>query len=93
MIQEQMSYDFSSFNSVEEKEIFVKNLIKKQVELSQIFCLIYPSNQILCIHVELMICLYNSDFYKILFDRLNTAVSAVELAEILCKVLDKQFQN
>ena len=93
MIQEQMSYDFSSFNSVEEKEIFDKSLIKKQVELSQIFCLIYPSNQILGIHVELMICLYNSDFYKILFDRLNTAVSAVELAEIFCKVLDKQFQN
>ena len=29
MIQEETSYDFSSFNSVKEKEIFVKNLIKK----------------------------------------------------------------
>ena len=42
MAQNEILHDFSSFNSVEGKEIFLKNLIRKQLELSQICFLADP---------------------------------------------------
>ena len=77
MAQNEIICDFSIFNSVDEKEIFVKNLIRKQLELSQISFLANPTSEILCRHMQLMGHIYNSNFHKILSTRLNAPVSII----------------
>ena len=92
MAQNEILYNFSSFETIKEKEIFVKNLIKKQFELSQISFIAYPNNHILHLHMHLMMNTYNSNFYKILSTRLNSPVSVMQFATIFFQVLDEQLQ-
>ena len=42
MAQNQELYDFSGFYSLEEKEQFIKYIIRKQVELAHILLLLTP---------------------------------------------------
>ena len=92
MAQNEILHDFSSFNSVEEKEIFLKNLIRKQLELSKTCFLADPTSQNLHQHTQLMGQIYNSNFHKILASRLNTPVSINQFATIFSEVLDEQLE-
>ena len=93
MVQNEQLHVFSIFNSLEEKETFVKCIIWKQLDLSYISVAASPTNQILRQYLHLMQHIYDSNFYKILAGRLNTAVTVRQFAKIFAQVLDEQLDN
>ena len=64
MAQNQELYDFSDFNSLEEKEQFIKDVIRKQVGLAHISAAAHPTDRTL--HLHLMKRMHDSNFYKLL---------------------------
>ena len=66
MAQNQELYDFSSFNSLEEKENFIQDIIQKQVDLAHISVAAFSTDVILLNHLHLMININNSNFHKLL---------------------------
>ena len=54
MTQNQELYDFRSFNSSEEKENFIQDIIQKQVGLAHIFVTAFSTDVILLNHLHLM---------------------------------------
>ena len=69
----------------------MKNLIRKQLEISQICFLADPTSQILRQHTQLMGHIYNSDFHKTFSSRLNT-VSIIQFATIFSEVFGEQLE-
>ena len=49
MAENQELYDFSDFNSLEEKEQFIKGIIRKHVELANISAAAHPIDRTLFI--------------------------------------------
>ena len=66
MAQNQEIYDFSSFNLLEEKENFIKDIIQKQVDLAHTSVAAFSTDVILLNHFHLMRNINNSNFYKLL---------------------------
>ena len=66
MAQNQEIYDFSSFNLLEEKENFIKDIIQKQVDLAHTSVAAFSTDVILLNHLRLMRNINNSNFYKLL---------------------------
>ena len=54
MAQIQKLHDFSSFNSLEEKGKFIKDITQKQVDLAHISVAAFPTDVILLNHLHLM---------------------------------------
>ena len=66
MAQNQELYDFSSFNSLEKKENFIKDITQKQVDLAHISVAAFSTDVILLNHLHLMRNINNSNSYKLL---------------------------
>ena len=73
MAQNQELQDFSSSNSLEEKENFIKDIIQKQVDLAHMSVAAFPTNVILLNHLHLMRNINdskNDENKKVIFDLL-----------------------
>ena len=86
---DQTLYDFSSFNTITEKENFVKELIKKQVDLSERLCDVYSGNEVFDTHYILLLNIQNSNFYRVLSSSLTTQVTIDQSANIFVQVLEE----
>ena len=87
MAQNQELQDFSSFNSLEEKENFIKDIIQKQVDLAHMSVAAFPTNVILLNHLHLMRNINDSNFYKLLARRINGMITVRKFAEIFANLL------
>ena len=73
MAQNQELQDFSSSNSLEEKENFIKDIIQKQVDLAHMSVAAFSTNIILLNHLHLMRNINdskNDENKKVIFDLL-----------------------
>lgn len=86
---DQTLYDFGSFNTITEKENFVKELIKKQVDLSERLCDVYSGNEVFDAHYILLLNIQNSNFYRVLSSSLTTQVTIDQSANIFVQVLEE----
>ena len=86
MAQNQELQDFSSFNLLEEKENFIKD-IQKQVDLAHMSVAAFPTNVILLNHLHLMRNINDSNFYKLLARRINGMITVRKFAEIFTNLL------
>ena len=89
MAQNQELQDFSSFNSFEEKENFIKDIIQKPVDLAHISVAASPTNVILLNHLHLMRNINNSNFHKLLARCINGTITVRQFAEIFANLLDE----
>ena len=87
MAQNQELYDFRSFNSSEEKENFIQDIIEKQVGLAHISVAAFPTDVILLYHLHLMRNINDSNFYKVLVRCIIGTVTARQIAEIFANLL------
>ena len=62
MTQNQELYDIRSFNSSEEKENFIQDIIQKQLGLARISVAAFPTDVILLNHLHLMRNINDSNF-------------------------------
>ena len=83
--------DFSNFNSLEEKENFIKDIIKKQVNLSYISVAAFPNERVLKNHLHILKHVGDSNFCKLLAGRVNGPVKVQQFAEVFTKLLDEQL--
>ena len=86
-------YDFERFSSVAENESYIKNVVKKQVDLFLIFYMADPNNETLRLHYQLMQNIYDSNFHKVLASRLNTSLTVNESAYVFAQILQEQVDN
>ena len=91
MAQNQELYDFSDFNSLEEKEQFIKDIIRKHAELANISAAAHSIDRTLFIQLHLMKCMHDSSFYKLLAQRINGRITVRQFAEIFANLLDEQL--
>lgn len=80
---DQVLYDFNKFDTEIEEENFIKDLIKKQVDLSAHLIAIYSDNPLLNAHFLLLLNIQNSNFHKILSPRLTTQLTITNLQKYL----------
>lgn len=80
---DQVLYDFSKSDTEIEEENFIKDLIKKQVDLSAHLVEIYSDNPSLNAHYLLLLNIQNSNFHKILLPRLTTQLTITNLQKYL----------
>ena len=88
---DQVLYDFNKFDTEIEEENFIKDLIKKQVDLSAHLVEIYSDNPSLNAHYLLLLNTQNSNFHKILFPSLTTQSTIDHFAENLAIVAVASF--
>lgn len=81
--------DFLTFNSTDEKETFIKGIVRKRLELSYMSVLAYPADVMLRQHLNLLEKIYDSNFYRVLATQLNEPVTILQFAEIFSKTLDE----
>ena len=91
MAQNQELYDFSDFNSLEEKEQFIKDIIRKQVELAHVSAAAHPTDRTFFIHLHLMKRIHDSNFSKLLAQCINGRITVRQFAEIFANLLDEQL--
>ena len=89
MAQNQELYSFSDFNSLEKKEQFIKDVIRKQVELAHISAAAHPTDRTL--HLHLIKRIHDSNFYKLLAQHINGRITVRQFAEIFANLLDEQL--
>ena len=76
-----------SFETTVKKDNYIKELIKKQLHLSDILCWRYPYNDTLRTHLALLLNIYNSNFHRILATRLKSEVTIHQFSQIYVKAL------
>ena len=87
MAQNQELYDFSCFNSLEEKENIIKDIIQKQVDLAHISVAAFPTDVILLNHLHLVRNINDSNFGKLLARRINGTLTVRQFVEIFANLL------
>ena len=88
MAQNQKLYDFGSFNTLEKKENFMKDIIKKQLDLAYVSAAVHPTDRILNTHPHLMKYIYDSNFYKLLAQRIDGSITFRQFGEMFANFLD-----
>ena len=73
------------------KKKFIKDLIKKQVDLSAHLIAIYSDNPLLNAHFLLLLNIQNSNFHKILSPRLTTQLTITNLQKYLDRFWHKML--
>ena len=91
MAQNQELYDFSDFNLLEEKRQFIKDIIRKHVELANISATAHPIDRTLFIQLHLIKCIHDLNFYKLLAQHINGRISVRQFAKIFANLLDKKL--
>ena len=77
------------FNLLEEKQNFIKDIIKKQLDLAYISPAVHPTDRILNTHLHLMKHIYDSNFYKLLAQRIDGSITVRQFAEIFANLLNE----
>ena len=83
--------DFSVLNNFEEKENFVKFLIKRQLELATLLANVYGDSILFRNHVVLMETIANSNIPRTVAEKLNGVMSYTEFANIFISVMDEHL--
>ena len=81
----QVLADFGRF------EKFIKEVIKKQLDLSMQLCKEYPGYGRLHEQLHLLLHIYDSNFRKVLAALLHSEVTINQFPQILDQVLNEQF--
>ena len=82
------SIDFSNFNSINEKENFIKDVIKNNL-IYRKYSVFYPSSELVRQHLQFMDGIYNSSFYNVIF----FVIKVNEFAEIFAGILSDELDN
>lgn len=85
--------DFGSFETDEEKEHFLEELLNKQITLSVQLCFQNPNKRTLLNHLKLMLLLRDSNFNKKLAKRLNSQTIIDQFSQIFANVVTEMMDS
>ena len=83
--------NFSVLNNFEEKQNFVKSLIKRQLELARLLANVYGDSILFRDHVVLMKAIANSNIPRTVAKKLNGVMSYTDFANIFISVMDEHL--
>ena len=87
------TFDFTTFETANEKENFVKSLIEKQINLSKDLINIYNQSPILNLHFVLLTYVKHTDFHKILTQKLNGVLTSDEYVKLFSNTIEEYVDN
>ena len=87
------TFDFTTFETANEKENFVKSLIEKQINLSKDLVNIYNQSPILNLHFVLLTYVKHTDFHKILTQKLNGVLTSDEYVKRFSNTIEEYVDN
>ena len=70
---------------------FIKDIIKKQLNLSYISAAAFPNDRVLKNHLNIMKHVQDSNYHKLLAGRVNGPVTVQQFPEVFTKLLDEQL--